>query len=768
MASLPAVQESRVDASSGPPPPEPVGVRDLALILLRRKALIVGCLLGGLLLSVLAVLVTKRVYQAQATLQLLKQASTGSLSTPGGSDAVSSDALDFNLTLQTQVDVLKSDAIALAVIHELDLERKDPDFAFRSARKPLTTRESNEPLNSSPRRVANVLRVFKKHLHVDAVGGTRLITVGFEDSSPERAAQVVNTVVKDFADYNYSLRFQATSQATDWLAAKLRGMKSEMERSREDVAALQRESGIYGPDETHNVITARLEQLNTELVNAEATLVVKEAVARAAASGNPDLVAGLVDTGTNSGGLNPTLTLLQNLRQQESEAEANLSSLTAKFGANYPRVIEARTRLEAIQRATESENTKMRYRAQAEYQIAKRVRDSAQSALEQQKREAAALNDRSIDYELAKRDADANDALYQQLTTKLTEAQVFSGLHASEVNVVDPALVPDKAAKPAVALYVGGGTVGGLVLGLLFAFLLDALDQTLRDPVEVERATGMSLLGFVPRGLLRGPVHAPDRPKPITGANRFYQATALDPESRIGESFRTIRAAILRTSSSAHLQVIAVTSPSPGDGKAFTAMNLATVLAQAGRRVLLVDADTRQGKISEYLGLSDAQDGVTTIVSRGKISDLRSRGDGHDGVDLILSTSHQRTGVNSSVLPDAFVLPRGPRRVDSAELASSAEMAALIDQARAEYDYIVINTPPLLPVVDALSISRIADLTLVVLRFGKTTKTALNQSLRLLRGTPHGEIGFILNDMDPKGPDFTGRAGHEAYGYVEV
>ena len=456
-------------------------------------------------------------------------------------------------------------------------------------------------------------------------------------------------------------------------------------------------------------------------------------------------------------------------RLEESEAQANLSSLTSKCGASYPRVIEARTRLEAIQRTTEAENTKMRYRAQAEYGIAKRVRDAAQSALDEQKREASALNDRSIDYELAKRDADAKDALYQQLTTKLTEAQVFSGLHASEVNVVDPALVPDKAAKPAVPLYVAGGAAGGAVLGLLLAFLLDALDQTLRDPVEVERATGMSLLGFIPRGYLRGPVHSPDRPRPISGPTRFYQATAIDPESRIGESFRSIRTSILRNSSAAHLQVIAVTSPSAGDGKAFTAMNLATVLAQAGRRVLLVDADTRRGKISEYLGMSDAQEGVTTIMSRGKISEYLGRGDSHDGAGLILSTNHQRTSARSSpVLPDAFVLPRGPRRVDSAELASSAEMAALIDQARAEYDYIVINTPPLLPVVDALAISRIADLTLVVLRFGKTTKAALNQSLRLLRGSPHGEVGFVLNDMDVKGPDFTGRAGDKAYGYEDA
>ncbi len=769
MASLPAVQENQVIAGSSSPPPEPVGVRDLALIVLRRRSLILGCLLGGLLLGVIAVLLTKRMYEAQATIQLLKQASTGSLSTSAPSDAVSSDALDFNLTLQTQVDVLKSDAIALAVIQDLDLERKDPDFAFHSIRTPLTVQESKEPLASSPRRVANVLRIFKKHLHVDAVGGTRLITVGFDDSSPETAARVVNAVVEQFADYNFTLRFKATSQATNWLEAKLRRMKSEMEQSREGVAALQRQSGIYGPDETHNVITARLEQLNTELVNAEAVLVVKESVARAAASGNPDLVAGLVDTGTNSGGLNPTLTLLQNLRQQESEAEANLSSLTSKFGASYPRVIEARTRLESIQRATAAENTKMRYRAQAEYQIAKRVRDAAQSALEEQKREASALNDRSIDYELAKRDADAKDALYQQLTTRLTEAQVFSGLHASEVNVVDPALVPDKAAKPIVPLYVAGGTIGGAVLGLLLAFLLDALDQTLRDPAEVERATGMSLLGFVPSGLLRGAVAAPDRAKPIVGPTRFYQATALDPESRIGESFRSIRTSVLRSSSSAHRQVIAVTSPSAGDGKAFTAMNLATVLAQAGRRVLLVDADTRRGKITEYLGLSDAQEGVSTIMNRGKTAEYLGRKDGHDAGGLILSTGHQRTSAKSSpVLPDAFVLPRGPRRVDSAELASSAEMSALIDQARAEYDYIVINTPPLLPVVDALAISRIADLTIVVLRYGKTTKAALNQTLRLLSSSPHGEVGFVLNDMDPKGPDFTGRAGEKAYGYEDA
>lgn len=724
--------------------PEPMTFNQISNIIARRQRVVVTCIMFGLIAGIAAVLTSKQMYLATSTVELLKQPSLAALTPSSAPDTTSSDALSFNLTLQTDVNLLRSARVASRVIQDLDLENSTPEFRFSRRESPLSAKEKSGPLALSPRRQQHALRSFNKHLKIDPVAGTRLIAVSYEDPDPVLAAQVVNHVVQAFVQDKSQLGSQTASKADDWLQGQLSGMKTDVELSQARVAALQKRSGIFGLDELHNVVTARLEQLNTALANADASLVSKAAIARAASSGNPDLVAGLVNTGSGSNGINPTLVLLQSLRAQESEAETTLTALTSQFGPNYPRVIEARQRLATVRATAYAEVVKMRARAQAEYEVAKSVRDAAQGALDAQKVDATALSSRAVDYSLAKREADSKEALYQQLRGKLTEAQAFAGLSLSDVNVVDQALVPDKPSNPAVPLYIGAATVAGALLGLLLTFILDTLDASVRDPDELEHTTGATLLALLPKG--SGKVAALGLVG-LTGehrSDRFYANVVLMPDSRLGESFRSLRVALFERGKLQKAQVIAITSSLPGEGKSFTILNLASVLAQSDKRVLIIDADVRHGKVSEALGMGGNEYGLTSILS-----------DKADGLTRPWQLS-----------PGVTVLPRGPEIANPTAVVSSAQMASLIQAERANYDFILVTTPPLLPVADAVVVSHLADLTLVIVRFGKTPKAAIQQSIRLLSQEHGKDVGFILNGMDPKGPDFVARVGTGEYVYV--
>jgi capsular exopolysaccharide synthesis family protein len=756
--------------------------------ILRRRGWIYAWVAIMLAVAALVCLFMTPQYKAESKLQILKQDTSG-LSLGAGNTSLDAgpDPLDFNMTLQTQLGVLKSDTLAWQVMRELNLvdaKNAGPDVDAKDAgvNDAATNKDAdpNPPLADnaeiSPptkfgdpapdKQAARALKEFKSNLKVNAISGTRLIAVSFTHPDPKMAAKIVNQLVSDFVEYNFRVRYEATEKATTWLRRQLVDLKSQVEKSQERVVQLQRESGIFGEDEHHNIVLTRLEQLNNELTSAEADRVIKENVYKLSRSGNPELVAGMIGAQPERNvpeGANAAA-LLNKLREQEATLDAEYAQASAKYGPAYPRLIQIKEKLESVRSSIAAELGKMSERAKNEYQLSASREAAARKAFTDQKAVAAEMNDKATNFLIAKREAESSRVLYEHLLEKLNEAGVLAGLHSSALHVLDPARVPTLPARPNVPLYLGLGALAGLFLGLVSVFVVEAMDRSVRDVGRIESTTYVPVLGVIPdarlvpkTGLKNLKAGMREAPK---GASRPALVSSLN-NAVVSEAFRAVRTSLLLSPAETPSKVLVVTSGMPQEGKSFVSLNLAAAFAHNGCKVLLVDADLRCATLSNVLkartgiGLSDV------------LRKLRQSGPGLTANQILcgdLDASSPYRQIDE--VPGLTFMPAGVCPHDPSEMLGSQQMSALVEYWRKHFDYVLIDTPPALPVTDAVVLSRQVDAVIVAVRFAVTTQPSIIRTIRLFRDVQAARIGVLVNAMDVRSPEYyqySGFYGTEAY-----
>ncbi len=695
-------------------------------------------------------------YKAESKLEILKQDTSGlSLRPDGTSSDASSDPLDFNMTLQTQLAVLNSDVLAWRVIRELKLV--DPkDLAGNAPRS--GTSANSEPIVSHPapdKEAARALKKFKSKLNVKDMAGTRLIAVSYMDPDPNKAAKVVNQLISDFIEYNFQVRYDATTKATDWLGGQLVELKSQAEKSQQRAAQLQKESGIFGQDEHNNIVLTRLEQLNNQVTTAEADRIIKENVYKLSRSANPELIAGMLGGQPERNmpeAANPA-SLLNNLRQQEAALKAEYADASAKYGPAYPRLIQIKEKLSSVRSSIAAELGKVSARAKSEYELAASREAAARKAFAEQKAVAAQMNDKATDFLMAKHEAESSRVLYEHLLEKLKEAGVLAGLHSSALHVLDPARAPNIPARPNVPLYLGFGTIGGLFLGLVSVFVVEAVDRTIRDVREVETTTHVPVLGVIPDARVISESGFKLLRK--TSAQEYPNGATQDPlllslgNPGVAEAFRAVRTALLLSRLDDGSKVLMVTSGMPQEGKSFVSLNLAAAFTYNGGRVLLVDADLQRGSLSRFLnqgdgiGLSDIVRAVPKIGSHLPSSQILFQ-------DLDVSTAYRQI----DEIPGLTFVPAGDCSHHASELLGSQQMSAIIEAWRNQFDYVLIDTPPAVPVTDPVVLSRKVDAVIVVVRFAVTSQPCIQRTIRLLRDVRAPRLGVLVNAMDLRSPEY--------------
>lgn len=710
---------------------------DLWKVIRRRGRVLIGVTLLLTLLGLLYSLVTPRLYKSEAKLEILKQDAVSEFGDPAeASNSAAADALDFNLAEQTEVDVLESRNMSLRVIHELHLD-STPDYQLAN-----DSAESGRALEQSPMRLAHVLEKFDKRLHVSAVSGTRLISVSFLDRDPQRAAQVVNQLLADFIEYNYQVRFTASSQATSFLSGELQQMKAQVDAAQANVVKLQQQSGIYGVDETNNAVNARLEQLNAQLTAAQANLALKRSVYELAITRSPEVLAGMI--GAQGTGANTVNAPLQLLRQQQAEAAATFAELNAHYGPEYPKVVQAGQRLESIQQSTHNEIERLVGQATAEYKVAVDTEAAAARALREQEAIASQMNHDAIVYTSAKHEADSSRDLYEQLLKRLKEAGVLAGMHSTNLNILDPAVPADKPAQPMTLLYTLVASLVGLATGIFAAFTAEAMDNTVREPQKIEDAVGVPVLALIPpvdRSMPKIALQSLRRDS--AGPEWQYQMTAKSPRSTVAEAFRVLRTAILTGMPAKQSRVLGVTSTSEGEGKSFTTFNLAAALAQSGRSVVVVDADLRKRTLTKALGF-DRQNGLAEAVSE-------------------LNWQKYITAYGET--PGLYVLPAGQPGYFPADILGSVMMGSLVTNLRGSFSVVLIDTPSILPVADTVSLSSVMDALIIVAKCGDTALHSLVRTHNVLRRAGARVLGIVLNGMDFNSSDFYYYWGKQSKGY---
>ncbi len=792
----------------------------------RRRLLLRPTLLILLLAACYCGLATRR-YKATGEIQIQKEA-TGEFglesSVMGRDDnGVSSDSLDYNITLQTAAGILESDALALVVIHDLQLEpTRDyfppPDAASSLGwvgklffwRKPLESLAI--PLDQAPNRRYKALKIFASHLRVESVPGTRLIEVSYSDPDPVRSAAVVNRLLAELGDFTFQQRFKATLQGSSWLTGQLADLKRQMQELQAKAIALQRDTGMFGNDGSRNVVLERLESLNQTLTQAEGNRILKEAIDRVAASGDPELISSL---GGNAGAgalssVSNSLTLVQTLRTQEAALRAELAEDSVRYGPAYPRLGELQAQLRGVDRSIQEEVRRLGERAHSDYLVAMREESGARAAFEEQKRAAGKLNDSMLAYGLAKQEADSSRDIYENLLSKLKQAGVLEGLKASNITIVALAQVPppDYPSSPRILLILAAALTVGLLLGVALTILVELTDNKVRSVEGMERMLGIPLIAVLPMFERAGGARPRGVELAIEGAMRLLgkppsresvggsppgspkgpsRLAALDKQpSTFAEGLRSLRTALLLSRSGRPPQVVLVTSCLEGEGKTTLALNLAALLAQGGSRVLLVDADLRKPTLCTWFGgkpdeSAGGKSGPVSMQPTSSSGQARA-GDIYDfpfdprsGQTSGLGVALASAGVPTvrrplESMPNFAVLCGAETPPFPSELLSSARMRSLLEQWKADYDFIVLDSPPVLPVTDAVLLSQISDATLLVARHGKTTLQALKRSAEALRRQHpgHAALGTVLNGVSRESGDFYEYFGYQGGLYAEA
>ena len=713
-------------------PPQESAVGEYLRVLIKRKWIVVGCLLTIFTVVAIATLRQVPIYEATGSIAVKKPDSSLNFK---DANAISFDYYDPT-EMETEVKILQSDLLALQVIKELNLDRQ-PEFGGKSpvSSLPSSLDLAPDPLEADPSRTSSLLGSFKGRLSISLIPNSRIMSVRFRDADPQTAQNVVNKLMGDYQENNYKTRFNNTMQVSDWLGQQLVDLQMKVETSQEKLVRYQKEHEILGIDEKQNITTAKLDELNRALTLAESERMQKEAFYRLLESGDPDAIAssagGLEDAG--AGGQSAS-GLLESLRAKQADLRIQVADLNTQFGPSYPKLVQLNNQLAEIDIQLKSEMKKIASKVKGRYTAALGREDLLAQALEKQKQAANKLNESAIEYSLLKRDLETNRQLYEGLLEKLKEAGISEGLKSNNFQIVNSARVPTYPVEPNVPRNLGFAFVLGLTSGVGLAFLLEGLDNTVRTTEQAQAISGLPPLGMIPLGSKTAREGAASKRLMLASSNEAVELiTHVRPQSQMAESYRALRTSLLLSHLGAPPKVIMVTSALPQEGKSTTSINCAVVLAQKGVRVLLIDCDLRRPSIHKTLGMGP-RSGLSNVLT-GSI------------------TLKQAITV-APTLPNLDVLPAGTPPPNPAELLASTNMRDVLAELRDKYDHIVLDTPPTLSVTDAVVLSPRADAIVLVIRSGSTTKQALRRSRDILMQVNARVSGVLLNAVDLSSPDY--------------
>lgn len=714
-------------------------LREYGRVLLKRKWVILSCLVLIVSAVLVATLRSTPIYDAVGSIAVNRIDPVAlNVKDAGNSGYDYSDPTD----LDTEVRILRSDLLALQVIKQLNLDKQ-------SGGGPLPTSSSlgltTDTLLPDSERASELIAAFKSNLEVLLEPNTRIIDIHYRSPDKYLAARVVNTLASAYVEQNFKTTFDSTMQTSDWLSGRLVDLQMKVETSQEKLVKYQKEHEILGIDEKQNITTSKLDDLNKELTEAESARMEKESIYRLVQSGDPDSISAASNAITASGS---TSSLLQKLQEQHADLKIQVAQMGAQFGPSYPKLSQLSDQLREVDVQIEAERKKVVARLRGDYLAALARESLLRTALDQQKQDANQLNESAIEYNFLKRDAESNRTLYENLLEKLKEAGLTAGLRSNNIRPVDVARVPASPAEPNVFRNLSFALALGLTTGVLLAFVLEGLDNTVRTMEQAQAVSMLPSLGMIPLGtVFAGEGKSGQRLAFAAAKDGMELITKSRPHCQMAEAYRALRTSLLLTSVGAPPKIILVTSALPEEGKTTTSINCAIVLAQKGARVLLIDADLRRPSIHRTLG----------VVPKTGLSHV-----------LTGSASLQQATVRSALVPNLFVLPAGTQPPNPAELLASNEMGAVLCDLREQYDHIVIDTPPTLPVTDAVVMAARADAVILVTRAGTTTKHALKQARDILLQVNAKVSGVLLNAVNLNSPDYYsyyGRMRKTAYSY---
>jgi succinoglycan biosynthesis transport protein ExoP len=719
---------------------------DAVLGFLRRQyALILLCAILGVAASIGYLRVAAPTYTAHAKLlfgnpkaQFVQQQSL-----------LAETAVDV-AEIESQVEILKSKAVAGAVIDQLKLA-EDPDFKV-----PAPNWRSKAKLwlgaalpDREPDPVDGLIEEFESRFTAERLGHSTVIEITFNASSAERAAEIANSIASTYINEQLSAKLEANRTATAWLRDRLKDLGDQ---------ALNAERSVNEFKSQNNIVAASGKSMDEEQVaELNNRLVAARAQASDAAARVNRLQAVLAAGGTDSTSISNidasgsdvlSSSIINTLRQQYFELARREYEWSVKYGKDHTAVVNIRTEMKAVRGSLLDEVRRLAEIGKGDLELAKQ----RQHEIEKQLGRAVSQSRTAKSAELTMRALDNNAkgyrALYESFLQRYMGAVQQESFPISEARLISPAAPPQNKSKPKPGLLLALGMIGGIALGGALGFLRDTMDRVFRTSAQIEAALQLPCLSLVPavrasdqKKLARATAKAEKvLARATTGTDKksiqrllarkpaMYWAGTTMPLSRFAESIRAVKIAIDMNSAKAANKVIGITSALPGEGKSTVAISLAQIIAHPGKRTIIVDCDLRNPSLSTHLS-PKATSGLTDVLS------------GACSLEEAVWTD-STTGM--AFLPAPV---KGPLSYTS-EVLSGEHTKALFDRLRATYDYIVVDLPPLAPIVDVRATTPFIDCFVLVVEWGRTSTNVVQHALHTAPNVYEAVVGTVLNKTD--------------------
>ena len=686
----------------------------------KRSWLILGAVAIGLVIGVVISMLMPKMYTASAQIEIVTdQSSQFRVETGQGLAAASDDAE----RLDTEIQILKSRTLALETIKSLHLDSNPNFLPFKGGR----------PWDLSQQAVKNALiGRFEQGLTITRMGHTRIIGISATTLHGDLSALIVNTLIDDYFEHSFRDNYASTVKISGWLSTQLQGLKQNLEKSQTEMIDYQKDLGLVGVGTAdtnggRSSVVAQLDEMNRQVVGIEVDRMIKQARLESIKSSSP----GVIDT--MAGTMDPAL---QANKQMLAQLMNQYTSLSQSYGSGYPPLKSLKAQIDQIQDSLAKEEANAVDTAQKEYNAARADEDMLRARLASNEQEAFSKESGGAKYQFAREDYEANRLLYDGLQERLLEAGILAGLHTTSIHIVDSADPPVAPSLPRRQVNLAIGGCAGLLLGFALSLILEGLDTSLKTMNDIEDALQLPLMAAVPSvdtGDLK-PVHF--REAAISKGSSSW--------SRIAEALRGLRTSVLLSSPGAPPKVIMVVSSRPSEGKSSVVSLLGITFAINGARVLVIDADLRRPNLHQRFEMPKGR-GLSSVLT-GK------------------ATLHEAI-VPWPEVSNLHILTSGPVPPLAAELLGSRQMEEMLKELREEYDFILIDTPPVLAVTDALVIGRWADATVLVVRYGSAQRHVVQRCVDVLDRSGAHLLGAIVNAVDLKSPEYYEYYGKKYYEY---
>ena len=703
-------------------------------ILKKRRWTILSIILCIFTLTLIGTLKQKPIYRASALLEIEKE-------NPNVSTLKELFQLEdvSDSYLETQYKLLRSESLARRVVNELHL---DQNIEFNSAiRSRLSAKENSSAggvhaFPTDPDNELTVLRHFEDRVNVEPVRRSRLVQTSFDSQDPKLAANIVNSLAANFIQENLENRWEATQKASAWLSQELDSLKIRLEKSEDDLRQYAEANGLLFLEteqgKTENIVDERLRQLQDELTKAQADRFQKEAVYRLVEAGDYSSLPGVVDN-----------KLMQDLTIRMADLERQEAELTSTFNESYPKVEKIHNQVSRIQQLLDRERKRAAKGIEDDYVAAVRRETLVHKAFDEQQKQSNHVAARSVQYNILKREVDTNKQLYEGLLQRLREAGVSAGLKSSNIRIVDPAQPPTTPVKPRILLNLAVGLILGVCCAAGTAFVQEQMDNTLKTSKDIEQFLHVPALALIPLQESLNHSTNGDHSRPGYGArllskNRKLVAQEKQFEksgiridedetqhSALSEAFRGLRTSILLSRARRPPRSLIFCSAEPGEGKTTVASNLAISLAQLGKRVLLIDGDMRRPSVHKLFDIPGRSGLVTYLAGQGEWQQL-VQPIGASGLDCLVS---------------------GPIPPNPAELLSSGALESLMREAMAVYDFVLIDSPPILHIADGRILAAVVEGAILVAKEGATPRELVQRAQGHVRDAGVHLIGVVLNSV---------------------